>query len=127
MRYTANRVNIINGIYTVLKNIYSNVYFERVPQGTPLPYAVFNIGLISQLEGGKSRILLEIDVFDNKGSNITYLENATNDLIEGMYKQVCEFDNFTLRFMDIITNSIPDPDNNIRRRNISVDIIYYNK
>ena len=127
MRYTANRVNIINGIYTVLKNIYSNVYFERVPQGTQLPYAVFDLGLISQLEGGKSSITLEINVWDNRGDNISDLENVTGNISEGLYKLICDFGGYTLRFENADINNIPDTDNNIRRRNISINVMYYNK
>lgn len=127
MRCTFSRTKAISAIYTILKDVYSNIYHERVPQGTSLPYATFNIGLATQREGGSSNFILEIDVWDNKGSNITELEGIVDDIMEGLYKRICSYDDFVLRFEDADINPVPDEDENIRRRNISVNTFYYNK
>lgn len=127
MNKTFSRKNAINAIYTILKEVNSNIYHERVPSGATFPYIVYNVGLATQREGGSSNFILEIDVWDNKGSNITELEGIVGDVMEGLCKRICSYDDFVLRFEDADVNPIPDEDENIRRRNISVNTFYYNK
>jgi hypothetical protein len=127
MNKTFSRKNAINAIHALLKEVNYSVYHERVPSGAEFPYFVYNVGLATEREGLKNNFNLEINVWDNKGANINDLETLTENITEKLYKQICFFENFSLRFGEADVLPVQDPDENIRRRNININVNYYNK
>ncbi len=64
-------------IATILKSINSNTYFDKAPVGTSFPYQTWKTPSSFYFEGGIS-IMLEVDLWDNKGNNIATLEQRTD-------------------------------------------------
>ena len=102
-------------ILTIIKSIYSNSYYNEAPRDAVFPYAVFTTPSTFQLEGTE-RIILEIDIWDNKGNNISSLEIATKNLKKGLQEYVYTDNNIYLKFELDSLLQIPDPEEQIRRR-----------
>jgi len=126
VRLTFDRTNTIKKIYSLLKQVNSNVYHERVPQGTQLPYVVFNVGSAFSGMDSEATFSLEINVWDNKGSDVAELEEITNNIAEFLYARTCNNGIINLWFNQPEIFPIPDPDENIRRRQINFNVEYSN-
>ena len=126
MRLTLDRVSVITELYKLFEEVNSNIYHERAPQGSSLPYAVYNVGSAFYNEGTGTTFNLEINVWDNKGTNITELEQLTNDIAEFFNDRTCNNGTFAIWFNQPEILPIPDPDENIRRRQINFNCEYNN-
>jgi len=115
-------------IFDLLReNIGNNVYFDRVPEGTAFPYAVFNFASVFQGEDGKSTFMLELNIWDNAGNAITELLTLQKDIQTFLHKRNCISDDLTLFFNLESTLQIDDPEEQIRRRELRFSVKYYNR
>jgi hypothetical protein len=113
-------------ILTIIKSKYSNSYYNEAPIDAAFPYAVFTTPSTFQLEGTE-RIILEIDIWDNKGNNISSLESATKTLKDGLKKYVYIDDNIYLKFELESLLQIPDPEEQLRRRQLRFIVKYIDR
>jgi len=126
VRQTINRTATIEFIQTLLSEIASNVYHERVTQGAAFPYITFNVGPAFSGDDSEATFTLTVNLWDNKGNNIKNLEQSTDNIIEFLTSRICNTGDITLWFNQPFVLSLPDPDENIRRRQINLNVNYNN-
>lgn len=118
-------------IYTMLNdNITGKVYYNRASRDSAFPLVVFNVLDAFQQEGSKSTFMLEINIWDNKGNNITDLLSRQKELQDFLHKRSCENSNFSLWFNLESTLQIPNVNadqEQERRRQLRFSCIYYSK
>lgn len=119
-------VDVGQVILTELRKTLAKSYFERVPVGTTMPFAVFKVPSIYQQQNYET-LTLEIDVYDNKGTNILDLETATNNIAKAFHKKIYLDAKMALVFQKESILHIPEPDEQLRRRQIKLIVKYYNR
>jgi len=122
-----NEAQVGEAIYTKLKTISSSIYFDRAPRTATFPYAVFKLNSVFQREGATSTFILSINVWHNKGNNITDLVTLQNDILNGLHKGVYIDVNMSLVFMLESLLTINDPDEQLRRRQLEFVVEYNNR
>lgn len=127
-------IKLLQLIFSKLISIHSRVYQERVPRKdentnkAPLfPYIVFNLKNLDNSDSRDDNVL-EIDIWDNKPLDTTELETLA-DSIEAYFKENKYHTNNFLQasFYKISRQPIPDPDENIRRRQLRYQVKVYFK
>lgn len=114
-------------VYEKMREIDSRTYFNRVPVDTSFPYAVFNILDAFQQEGSKTSFMLEVDIWDNKGNDISDLLELQSKIQVGFHKLMCNYDELSLSFALESTLQLDDNEQQIRRRQLRFLATYYNK
>ena len=111
-------------IYTMLKNVSTSIYHNRAERGSSFPYAVFNLLDAFQQEGTKTNFMLEIDIWDNKGNDITDLVALQKSLQEYLHKRTCINLSFNL---ESTLNLDATQEEQLRRRQLRFSATYYNR
>jgi hypothetical protein len=114
-------------ILTELKKVFANSYFDEAPRNTAFPFAVFTTPSTFQFEDKYTNIVLEINIWDNVGDSIAALETATESIRSGLHK-LQYFDDSTLLIFNLESLlHVPDPSEQIRRRQLRFTIKYYDR
>lgn len=119
-------VDVGQVILTELRKVLAKSYFERVPVGTTMPFAVFKVPSIYQQQNCET-LTLEIDIYDNKGTNILDLETATNNIAKSFHNKRYIDAKMLLIFEKESILHLPEPDEQLRRRQIRITVKYFNR
>lgn len=114
-------------ILTELKKVVSNSFFDRAPRGAIFPFAVFTTPSSFQGQDKTNNIILEIDLYDNKGNNIATLETYTKNVITAFHKAIYKDAKMLLKFQLESQFQIQETDEQIRRRKLNFLVKYYNR
>lgn len=114
-------------LLTELQKIHSRTYFDRAPRGTTFPYAVFSTPSSFQGQDKTQNIMLQIDVYDNKGNSITDLEKIVKDISTAFHKSLYVDSKMSLRFQQESILQIQEADEQMRRRRINFVIKYFSR
>ena len=126
MELIFDEVTVGQALLTFLQSIDSGIYFDRAPRTTTFPYAVFKINNAFQREGVKHTFIMEIDLWHNKGNNITELLALQKSILQGVHKKGYADTNTTFYFNVESVLLLQDSEEQIRRRQIRVIVDYYN-
>lgn len=106
-------------LLTALINRIGNVYVDKVPQNTAFPYKVLKLPeSIDTIP--KENFLLTIDVWDKNNDN-TVIENLADEVISKLDRWSYSSENFVIKSYLNGRRMIPDPELDIRRRELSFE------
>lgn len=114
-------------ILTELKKLYTRTYFDRAPRGTTFPFVVFSTPSSFQNQDGAMTIVLRINIYDNTGNSISTLETTTEKIKKGLQKKVYTDANMMLFFRCESILQIPNTNENIRQRELTFSVKYYDR
>jgi len=115
-------------IYDLLTtNIGSNVYFNLADRDATFPYAVFNLLDAFQQEGNNTNFMLEIDIWHNRGNQITDLLALQKSIQQFLHKRTCRNSDLSLFFnLESTLNLDVTQEEQLRRRQLRFNVRYYN-
>lgn len=115
-------------ILTELRKVHSRSYFDRAPENVVFPYVVFSTPSSFKIaESNAYNIIFRCSVYSNTDNNIIDLEKITLDIVKAFDKSRY-YDNDTDLTFDIESILQPrEEEKNIRRREITFRVKYYNK
>ena len=116
-------ISLLTYIYNQLKLVHSNVYFEQAPENATFPYIVFKLPNSTENEA-REDFILEVDIWDNN-SDTTTLETLTNNIDTQLNRTHHTETNVVCSIYRINRLMIPDPDPNIRRRQLRYQVQTY--
>lgn len=114
---------MIQTLLNRLINIHSNSWYERA-NTNEFPYVVFDILPLSSMEKDRQDNILEIDVYDHT-TDPTNLEELTTMIDQSLKGFKFSDDSRGFWLQRIYKGNIPDPDQNIRRRQLRYQIKRY--
>ena len=115
-----------NIVLTELRTLFSNTYAEVAPSNHTWPYAIFKLTPMVMGENNFSTIDLTIDVWDNKGDNISDLIDTADKFVK-LHNNVSLEPSAVLSYRLNSKVTIDDPDFHIRRRQLNFIIQHYPK
>lgn len=114
-------------VYAILSAIHPRVYLERAPQEGTFPYVVYNLPSSSMGADHREDFILEVDVWDRPedGSTLAMqqIADAIDAALDGLV--VRAGGNWVARVYRIGRFMLPDPDLEIRRRQLRYEIRTY--
>lgn len=117
-------IDVLTVIYNKLKEYHARVYQNVAPQTSAIfPYVVFRVPSINEKEI-REDIILEIDIWDNI-SDTTRLETLTTQIAKGLNRYKYIDGKMQLSSYKINQLNIPDPDQNINRRQLRFNLQTY--
>jgi hypothetical protein len=120
-------IDVTNVIRAELRKIHIRSHFDRAPAKEEFPFVTFKAPSTFQGEDTTENIMVEVDVWDNRGNNIAELESITKDISKEFHKKTYEDEKMFLIFERESLLNIPDPEEQIRRRQIRFKVKYYNR
>lgn len=110
-----------NVILSNLTAIHTRSYFDRAPIGTTFPYITFKTPSTFYAENN-NYIMLEVNVWENKGNNIATLEQITENVRKGLQKNVYVDSYISMKYEFESLLHLDDDEEQIRRRQIRFKI-----
>lgn len=120
-----NQADLYNAIYNALITIHPRVYLERAPQGAVTPYVTWKIPNMTPNQWRDDHIL-EISVWD-KSTKTAAIETLTDSLNATMDRLTINTGAFDAHMHLINRLVIPDPDPDIKRRELRYQILLKRK
>lgn len=123
-------LNIVKYLIKELKNITPRVYNEKATKEAIFPYVVVNFATSNIIEKDREDIILEINIWDYMKDSydaFVAVEELTNRIDKFLKGNRHIDDNQLLIFQKINRLSIPDTDENIRRRQLRYVVKYYDR
>jgi hypothetical protein len=119
---------LLTVIYNLLCAITTRVYLETADKGVIFPYVVFKIPNSSDADGNpngnREDFILEVDVWDNLGDT-TRLEDLTTSIDAALQRTHNYNTSVAVSIYRLSKMMIPDPDKNIRRRQLRYRLATY--
>ncbi len=112
----------------VLKSVHSRVYQEEAPQEAVYPFVVYRLPTSTETEERREDFILEVDVWDNPpdGSTVT-LQQLADEIDRALHRTVYldPGGKWITMIYRINRMMVPDPDPEIRRRQLRYDLRTY--
>ena len=122
-----NEEEAIIVLNSVIKTVYANSFYEQALEKASFPYVTFNFEFADQEEGTKSDVEFVLNIWDNKGHNISDLLTISKNMKKKFHKYCYQDSNMSIDFNFTTGNNLPDPEKQIRRRELRFNVRYYNK
>lgn len=106
-----------------LEEVHENCHLEQAPEGTAYPYITYNLPNSNEQEF-REDFILEVNIWD-KSSDTTALETLTDNVDKKINRLKYIDENMQVSFYRINRMMIPDPDPNIRRRELRYQVKTY--
>ena len=116
-------INLLNTIYNKISEAHSRVFFNFVPEKDPttqkevkFPYIVFKLPSSIVYENTE-QFILEVSIWD-KSSDETGVETLAEEVNKKLNRWDFLDDNFLFRVRKTNRLTVPDPDPQIKRRDL---------
>lgn len=109
--------DIIIAINQKLKTIHSHVYFEKAPTKKQFPYIIFTIQGSNRVNRFIENFILSLNFWDNK-TDTEELDNIVDAVTKELNNLHIKSADWGAIFTKTSHQFIPDPDPNIRRREV---------
>src|SRR5690606_23896298 len=112
-----------------LTAIHPRVYLEWAPQGATYPLVVYQLPTSDEVIERREDFILEVDVWDQPEDGSTIASQNLSDRIDQAFNRLSYTDagGWSSRFYRVNRLMIPDPDPNIRRRQLRYEIRTYRR
>lgn len=117
-------VNLLQHIYTILSAV-TPLYYEKAPEGTPMPYATYTLGLSGDVYD-REDIPLVVDLWDNK-PDTTALDTLGQTVKDTLNNHTYTDANFGVTVYLTGRFNVPDPEPTIRHRQLTFNLATYIK
>ncbi len=131
MDFTFDEAKVLIHIEKILEDILKDtdykIFFNTAPRRSTFPYSVFDLGNAFQGQDGKTTFNLNINIWNNKGNKLTEILEIQKLFQKKLHKSICKNQEHLLDFNLDSTNSIPEIDLQMRRRELTFSVNYYKK
>ena len=119
-------IELKSGIYTKLKSITDNVYYQEASRDTQYPYIVFEITGATRSDVRESSIL-NINIYDKKGNNIEIIEKLEEDIKRELHYFDINTSSIAASVRQTGSNNLDSIEDQHRRRQVEYQVYYYTK
>ena len=119
-------IELKSGIYTKLKSITDNVYYQEASRDTQYPYIVFEISGATRNDLRESSIL-NINIYDKKGNNIEIIEKLEEDVKRELHYFDINTAVISASLRQTGSNNLDSIEDQYRRRQVEYQLYYYTK
>lgn len=119
-------INLLTNLFSKLTAIHPRTYLETAPPKSQFPYVVFSLPTSDESDY-REDFILEIDIWDNKPLDTTMVETLTDNIDKALNRSFVNTTDFQYSAYRMNRLMLPDPDENIRRRQLRYQIKYYDK
>ncbi len=119
-----------NAIYGLLEGFCPRIGNIFIEEDTPMPYIVYNIASLGSTAAVQKNLVLEVNIWDNKGSDIEALEALCDAIINretGLDSRIYRDENTYLKFDVSNVVEVPEDDVELRRKLITFGVKYIDR
>jgi len=119
-----------DAIYSLLEGFCPRVGNQIIEEHTPMPYIVYDLLSLGPTADVQTDLVLELNLWDNKGSDIEALDDLNDALLNrqtGLDKKIYRDDKTYLKFDLESSTSVPEADVALRRRLITFRVRYIDR
>ncbi|MBH0346340.1 hypothetical protein BK731_16655 [Bacillus thuringiensis serovar muju] len=108
--------DFINILHGELKHIHKETYYENATTKAVMPYLVYAVGDDKE-PWGRKNIMLTIDIYGTS-AHIAKIDQLITDLENNLHRKRLSSAEFGAAISYLSGQKVPDPDPNIRRKEV---------